>query len=73
MTTVTKEPVGRVKNKTEEEARRLAISKPQLLALFHAGVVPGMRISERIILFDPNEVDEALSQHAINQSFKKKK
>jgi hypothetical protein len=63
MSTTLKEPVGRVKNKTEEEARRLAISKSQLLALYHAGVVPGIRVSERIILFDPVEVDDALKQH----------
>jgi hypothetical protein len=62
-----KEPVGRAKNKTEEEARRLAISKPQLLSLYHAGVVPGIRVSERIILFDPVEVDAALKQNSLNQ------
>ena len=67
MSTAIKEPRGRAKNKTEEEASRLGISKPQLLCLFHAGVIPGMRISERIILFDPEEVDAALKDHTRNQ------
>jgi hypothetical protein len=67
MSTTLKEPRGRAKNKTEEEAQRLAISKPQLLSLYHAGVVPGIRVSERIILFDPVEVDAALKQHSFDQ------
>jgi hypothetical protein len=60
-------PRGRTKNKTTKEARRLGISKPQLLFLYHTGVVPGVRVSERIILFDPDEVDEALREHSLNQ------
>ena len=62
MSATLNEPRGRAKNKTEEEAQRLAISKPQLLSLYHAGVIPGIRVSERIILFDPIEVDAALKQ-----------
>jgi hypothetical protein len=63
----TLKPHGGAKNKTEAEAQRLAISKTQLLALYHSGVIPAIRVSERIILFDPIEVDTALQQHALDQ------
>ena len=67
MSTTLKEPRGRAKNKTEEEAQRLAISKTQLLTLYYSGIIPAIRVSERIILFDPIEVDTALQQHALDQ------
>lgn len=71
MSTKTQTPYGRPKNKTEQEARRLSISTAQLLQLFHQGVVPGVVVSDRIILFDPEKTDKALERHhALNQEKK---
>ena len=68
MSTQEKIPRGRLKNKTEGEAERLNISKAELLDLYHKGIVPGVRVSERIILFDPIETDRALSDYATKQT-----
>ena len=71
MSTKTQTPYGRPKNKTEQEARRLSVSTAQLLQLFHQGVVPGVVVSDRIILFDPETTDKALERHhALNQEKK---
>ena len=64
MKTAEKVPHGQCKNKTEEEARRLGISKAQLLSYYHEGIVPGTWVSDRIILFTPEVTDIALAIHA---------
>ena len=61
MNTEPKSPRGRLKNKTAEEAKRLAISESLLLSLFNKGIIPGTRVTDRVILFDPIEVDAALA------------
>jgi hypothetical protein len=57
----TKAPHGKPKNKTADEARRLSISESMLLSLYNKGIIPGLRVSDRIILFDPEQVDAALT------------
>jgi hypothetical protein len=61
MQTQTKAPYGKPKNKTAEEARRLSISEAMLLSLYNKGIIPGLRVSDRIILFDPELTDAALT------------
>ena len=54
---------GPAKNRTAEEARRLSISEDTLLELWNRGIVPGIKIGHRAILFDPLEVDATLKKH----------
>jgi hypothetical protein len=51
-----------MKNRTADEALRLGISEEMLLDLHRKGVIPGVRVTKRIILFDPIAVDAALSR-----------
>jgi hypothetical protein len=54
---------GPAKNRTAEEARRLSISEDTLLELWNRGIIPGIKIGHRAILFDPLEVDLTLEKH----------
>jgi len=54
---------GPAKNRTAEEARRLSISEDTLLELWNRGIIPGIKIGHRAILFDPFEVDATLEKH----------
>ena len=54
--------VGPPKNRTAEEAKRLSISQDLLLNLYTKGIIPGVRLSKRIVLFDPVKVDGALER-----------
>ena len=58
-----KMPYGNPKNRPAEEAKRLSISEDLLIGLFQKGIIPGIKISHRCILFDPVEVDAALKEH----------
>jgi hypothetical protein len=53
---------GKQKNRTAIEAKRLSISVDLLRDLFHAGIVPGLKISPKVILFNPIETDRALKE-----------
>jgi hypothetical protein len=55
---------GTGKNRSQQEAERLGISEQSLMLLYKKGIVPAIRVSARIILFDPVVTDEALAAHA---------
>jgi hypothetical protein len=55
---------GAGKNRSQQEAERLGISEQSLMLLYKKGIVPAIRVSARIILFDPAATDEALAAHA---------
>jgi hypothetical protein len=63
MNTALNTPYGKKWNRTIAEAKRLSISEDTLVDLFNQNLVPGMKIGPRIILFDPEQVDEALEKH----------
>jgi excisionase family DNA binding protein len=58
-----KVPYGNKWNRPDQEAERLSISKDLLLDWLHAGVIPGYKISKKVVLFDPEAVDAALRKH----------
>lgn len=55
-------PTGQL-NKAPTEARRLGLSLAQLRSLHRSGVIPGVRVSERVLLFNSALVDAALEKH----------
>jgi len=55
-------PHGRQKNRTRQEAQRLGISEDKLIALVKAGVIPCIQFNERLWIYDPGEVDDALKE-----------
>jgi len=58
-----KQPIaGPQKNTTASEAKRLCISQDLLLSLHSKGIIPGVRLSKRVVLFDPAKTDLALER-----------
>jgi hypothetical protein len=55
---------GTGKNRSLQEAERLGISEQSLTLLYKKGIIPAIRVSARILLFDPVVTDEALAAHA---------
>jgi hypothetical protein len=55
---------GTGKNRSQQEAERLGISETSLTLLYKKGIIPAIRVSARILLFDPAATDEALAAHA---------
>jgi hypothetical protein len=51
-------------SETATEAKRLGICEKELLTLAHRGVIPFIRITPKLILFNPAEVDKALAKLA---------
>jgi len=54
---------GKRKNRVPEEATRLGISQGALKKFARDGIIPFLRIG-KVILFDPDQVDEALAASA---------
>ena len=56
---------GTGKNRSLQEAERLGISEQLASRCFtKKGIIPAIRVSARILLFDPAVTDEALAAHA---------
>jgi hypothetical protein len=60
MSKTLKEPHGRRKNRTSEEAARLGISVDKLINLAKTGIIPATCLGPRSWIFDPEEVDQVL-------------
>jgi hypothetical protein len=63
MNSKVKLPAGKRKNRPADEADRLSISEDLLFDLYSRGVIPGLKISRKVVLFDPDAVDAALEKH----------
>jgi hypothetical protein len=56
-------PHGKRWNRTLQEAQRLGMSEDRLIKFYNRGIVPGTKLSQRIVLFQPDEVDKALKRY----------